>query len=595
MQTSSASSGPDRGSPLRRYGHIAAILVVIAIIAVVVVVSGGSDEKKPTASSTGSGSSTGSDGGATGLPAGAVTFNAAKAAGRTDVTFMDSCDKETGRLALPYAFTRECFANVADNGGATAKGVTKDTITVVVYLAPATDQILDFIAAPINNDDTADQIQATYEGYNELFQKYFQTYGRKVQLKFLHGSGGSDNEVTARADAVKAADELGAFAVWGGPVLAPAWTEEIKARGVVCLGCPGIKDLSPSVFPIGQKASQKYLQLAEYVTKKLKDKPAEFAGDAAFKTQNRKIGEVFINTAGSNAQADADEFKANLAKEGVNLTEQLPYDLSQLISSPEIATTLISKLKASGVTTVILSTDPIAPKSFTEEATKQNYFPEWVIGNSTLVDTAAFGRTYDQTQWAHAFGISTLAVREVEAVADRYDLYRWYFGEAPPAPDTAPVLFPQPGLFYAGLQAAGPNLTADTFRQGLFSGAPQDARVTTAPLITYGDHGLWPETDFNGIDDEVEIWWDPTATGPDEIHKEGAGLIRFVDNGKRYRPGEWTSDLNVFKTDGSVTLLTELPANETPKAYPSPAGGGSSSGSSSSGSSSSSSSSSSAN
>ncbi|MEY2406018.1 MAG: hypothetical protein QOG39_934, partial [Acidimicrobiaceae bacterium] len=325
----------------------------------------GKDDKKPAATSSGSNSSNSSSGA---LPAGAITFNAAKAAGRTDLTFMDTCDKDTGRLALPYAFTPECFANVADNGGATAKGVTKDTITVVVYLAPDVDPVLDYITQPINNNDTADQIQATYEGYNQLFQQYFQTYGRKVQLKFLHGSGGSDSEVAARADAVKAVDELGAFAVWGGPVLAPAWTEEIKARGVICLSCPTIKDLAPSVFPIGAGGAQKYLQLSEYVTKKLKDKPAEFAGDPAFKTQNRSIGEVYISTPGSTAEADAAGFRANLAKGGVTLKEQLPYRLDQLIASPEIATTLVSKLKASGVTTVILSTDPIAPKAFTASA-----------------------------------------------------------------------------------------------------------------------------------------------------------------------------------------------------------------------------------
>ena len=61
-------------------------------------------------------------------------------------------------------------------------------------------------------------------------------------LKFLDASGTSDNGTAARADAVKAVEELGAFAVWGGPVLAPAWTEEIKARGVICLGCPAIPD-----------------------------------------------------------------------------------------------------------------------------------------------------------------------------------------------------------------------------------------------------------------------------------------------------------------------------------------------------------------
>jgi hypothetical protein len=572
VQPSSATKGPDRGSNLRRYGPIAAIVVVVAVIATVVLLAGGKDDKKPTAATSSS---------AQGLPTGAIPFS--QKGNRTDLTFPSTCDTATGRVALPYAFTPECFANVADNGGATAKGVTKDSITVVVYLAPDTDPVLDFITKPIHNDDTADQIQATYEGYAELFQDYFQTYGRKVVLKFLHGSGGSDSEVQARADAQKAINELGAFAVWGGPALAPAWTEDIKAAGVVCLGCPAIPDPSPTVFPITASGDQTRLQLAEYITKKLKDKPAAFAGDDAFKSKPRVFGQIYINTSGSPSDADAASFKSALADKGVTLTQQLPYRLEDLIATPEIASNLVSKLKDAGVTTVILNTDPIAPKSFTEEATKQNYFPEWVYGGNALVDTAAFGRTYDQQQWAHAFGISSLGARVQPDVADKFDLYQWFKGTLPPAKDTAPVLFPQPSLFFAGLQAAGPNLTPDTFRQGLFSNAPSDTRTVVAPGISYGDHGIWPGgADFYGIDDFVEIWWDPAATGQDEIHHDGAGLVRFVDGGKRYRLGEWTSDLKVFETNGSVTLFDDIPAVEKPKQYPSPAASGSSNSSSSS-------------
>src|SRR4029079_19301877 len=94
--------------------------------------------------------------------------------------------------------------------------------------------------------------------------------------------------------------------------------------------------------------------------------------------------------------------------------------------------------------------------------------------------------------------------------------------------------------------------------------------------------------DYYGIDDFTEIWWDTSVSGPDEIHQQGQGLMEFVDGGKRYRPGEWPSDLRVFDKNGAVSLYTELPAAETPKDYPSPAGG-SGSGSSSSSSSSSSS------
>jgi len=562
MQPSSAGSGPERGSNLRRYGPIIGIVVVIAVIGAVVLLAGG-DDKKTTATSSGSSSASG----AVALPTGAIPFS--QKGNRTDLTFSDKCDLTTGRLKMPYFYAPECFANVADNGGATAKGVTKDTITVVVYLAPDTDPIIDFITAPIKNDDNADTDQATYEGYTQMFNEYFQTYGRKVVLKFLHGSGTADNEVQARADAVKAVEELGAFAVWGGPILSPAWTDEIKARGVICLGCPDIKEPAPDVFPITPSTEQTNLQVAEYVTKKLNGKPAQFAGDDAFKTKTRTFGHVYQNSAGSGAEADAAVFKKTLSDNGVTLTEQVSYSLADLVNSPEVATNVVSKLKAAGVTTVLLQPDPIAPKSFTEEATKQNYFPEWVDAAGTLIDTAAFGRTYDQKQWAHMFGISFLAAREKQEVADKFDLFTWYTGKVAPSEGYG-VLFPRPGLFFTGLQAAGPNLTADTFRQGLFFGAPSDARSLTAPGITYGNHGLYPGDDYYGIDDFVEVWWDPNATGPDEVRKDGKGLIQFVDGGKRYRLGEWTSDLKVFDPAGAVTLYDDIPAAEKPKEYPSP-------------------------
>ena len=569
MQPSSATDGSGGGgSSLRRWGPIVGIVVVIAIIAVVVIVSSGKDDKKTASTSSGSASSSS---GAAALPAGAIPFS--QKGNRTDLTFSDKCDQSTGKIAMPYFFTQECFANVADNGGATAKGVTGDSITVVVYIAPDTDPILDFITGPIQDNDTAAQKQATYEGFTKMFQDYFQTYGRKVNLKFLNGSGTSDDEVSARADAVKAVDEMGAFAVWGGPVLAPAWTEEIKARGAICLGCPAIPDPSPTVFPITASGDQTRQVLAEYVTKKLAGKNAQFAGEDDFKSKPRVIGQVFINTPGTPAEDDAKSFKDELQKNGVTLGAQVPYDLSQLIADPAVATNVVSKLKAAGVTTVIVNADPIAPKSFTEEATKQNYFPEWIYGGNALVDTNVFGRTYDQKQWAHAFGITSLAARETDALAQQYNLYRWYFGEPAPAINEEGVIFPQPALFFAGLQAAGPNLTADTFRQGLFYGAPTATRTVTQPGITYGNHGIWPGgDDYYGIDDFTEVWWDTTATGADETHHDGTGLMQFVDGGKRYRLGEWPSDLKVFNPSGAVALYDKLPASETPKSYPSPAG-----------------------
>src|SRR5205823_3290738 len=148
-------------------------------------------------------------------------------------------------------------------------------------------------------------------------------------------------------------------------------------------------------------------------------------------------------------------------------------------------TGIIAKLKSDGITTVVFGGDPVAPREFTTQATSQSYFPEWVLTGTALVDTTVFARTYDQRQWAHAFGVSTLAARFKPELGPSYYLYKWFKGEPPPAADTNGVLFPQPALFYAASQAAGPRLSPQTFRDGLFAGDPTPDAITQ-PSISFG-------------------------------------------------------------------------------------------------------------
>ena len=391
-----------------------------------------------------------------------------------------------------------------------------------------------------------------------------------MELKFLRGSGFSSDPVPARVGRDQGGGGDGRVRRLGRAVLAPAWTEEIKARGVICLGCPGIGENAPSVFPIVASGGQTRSQLAEYVLKKLAGKPAVHAGDAALQGVTRVFGHLYLQTAGGNQQQEAADFKALVVEGGSDIPEQVAYELDPA-RIQEQATSAIARLKAAGVTTVIFNGDPIAPSVFTREATNQDYFPEWIYGGSALVDTTAFGRTFDQQQWAHAFGISSLGARTLPGTGTSTVLYEWFTGEDPPADDSDGVLYPQPGLFFAALQSAGPNLTLDTFRAGLFGIEFAGDVAVTQPSISYGEQGIWEGVDYNGIDDFTEIWWDPTATGPDELGREGTGMFRYVDGGQRYLPGEWTGDLKVFDPAGTVTIYEELPPGEQPKDYPSPA------------------------
>ena len=575
MLPSSADAEGPRSSNLRRWGPLGIIVVILLIIGGVVLATRGGDNNKKPAASASAGPA---------LSTGAITFNQAKAQGRTDLTFPKGCDTSTGQVAIPTNYPNDCFANQPAQTDPNAKGVTNDAITVVVYIAPDQDPVLDFITAAIHNEDTGDQVQATYQGYNALYQAMYQTYGRKVQLKFLRASGQSTDAVAARADAVKASEELGAFAVWGGPALTRAWTDELNARGVVCLGCFGVDTPQPDVYAILASADQSNTQLTEYVTKRLANKPAKFAGDPALQTQNRVFGHLFITTTGGTEQQNADKLRDQMSAAGVKLDPRIPYTLDPA-RLQEQAGSVISQFKQAGVTSIIFQGDPVAPAAFTQEATRQNYFPEWIIGPTALVDTTAFGRTYDQKQWAHAFGISALTARIDPQVSDAFKLYKWFNGTTPAAIDTAGVLWPQPALFYAALQAAGPKLNADTFRTGLFSLTGATGKVTTQ-TITYGQHGYWPngsqsETcktppcdDYNGIDDYTEIWWDPTGTGPDEIRKDGTGIYQYSEGGKRFLPGQWTPDTHAFDKNGAVAIYNTPPPGEGAKNYPSPASDG---------------------
>ncbi|TML92029.1 MAG: amino acid ABC transporter substrate-binding protein [Actinobacteria bacterium] len=553
MEPSTDRPDGGRSRQLRRYGPLVAIVVIAAVVGAVVLLTSGGDNKKQTVA-----------GGEGNAPTGAISFSQAKKKG-LDVEFSKWCDKSTGRIAMPYFFRPECYANVKDNGGATAQGVTKDTIKVVVYLGEEHDPIIDFITAAIKNNDTTEQVKETYLGYDAIFGSLYQTYGRKVQIEFVQGTGTIVDEVAARADAQRAIAKR-PFIVWGGPAGTSAWADELAANKVICLSCTGgafndwWEQRDPyaiSVIPSGEQVA---LILSEFVEKQLAGRKAVFAGDRAFQARDRKFGAVYAESGAESARL-AGLFKDTLAAKGVQLAEQIPYTIDPA-RLQEQGAAMIGRLKAAGVTTVFFTGDPIAPRTFTEEATRQEYFPEWVINGSILTDVAAFGRTYDQRQWAHAFGITAGAARvRDENGGQIWKLHEWYHGKPPAAKDTYLVLWFQPAVFYAALQ---------TFRDGLFAGRPTQHAITQVS-VSWGRHGIWPKVDYNGVDDFTLLWWDPQAEGPDEIRKPGKGLYQYVDGGKRYLLGQFPRAApKMFDRAGAVALYPDIPAAERPPDYPPP-------------------------
>jgi hypothetical protein len=538
------------GSSLRRWGPIAAIVAVIAIVAGVVVLSGGDDDDgdDPTA-------------GETTLPSGvdrqAITFTEAEELD-LDVTFEAGCNEEDGRLIFPSFFRGECYANVDDNGGATDDGVTADTIKVAIYIAPDDDPILDFILGSIQSDDTSAQVQETYVGLLEMFNDIYQTYGRTVEPVFIQGSGLVNDAEAGRADAIRAADE-GVFAALGGPALNAGWSEELNARGIVCIGCFPIPEPEPNIFTVTMSQDQINIQLAEYIAVRLAGSPAQHAGED-LQSEERVFGHLWLNSSPDSAP-NAQQFADELSGRDVELAESIEFDIQR---ASEQAAGIITRLKDAGVTSVVIQGDPSTPAYFTEAATQQDYFPEWIIGGSALMDTTAFARSYDQEQWSHAFGLSTLAARTDPTVGGAEFRYNWYHGEPAPADDSVNVLEPNPLILFGAIQGVGPDLNSENLIQALYT-VDLVGETLTQVGFAYGDHGYYPTLeglDHNGIEDITELWWNPDEVSIDEIGREGPGSYMYVDGGRRFLPGTWEEGERAFDPEGAVSVYEEAPETE---------------------------------
>lgn len=612
MQPAHADDGGSSSNNLKKWGPIGAIVIVAAAVVGLIVVSGDDDGDVATDGTTPDTESTDTaepdttepeepdatdpevtdpqepdttdpdtDPDTTDPPAGGgeitypLSFSQAQEQG-IEVDWGERCDTSTGRLAVQWFFVPECYAPFAgDNGGETAPGVTADSIKVVQYFGPDDDPIINYLSQAVAVDDTNAESEETARNMLRMFDDFYEFYGRTIELEVYVSQGLARDEVTARSDAVRIAEDFRPFAVLGGPALTNAFADELAARGVMCIGCtPGqppewYAERDPYVYGLAIGAAQSRRHAREFIAKQLLGKNAEFAGDEAFQGQPRVFGHVYISSS-PESPTIAETFVDGLNEDGANVVELLPYTLDPATIQTQ-ASQIIAKLKASGVTSVLLASDGVAPRDLTREATAQDYFPEWVIVAPTLSDLTAFGRTYDQEQWANAFGVTHGAAPVTPEIAGFYALHQWLVGSEPPAADTIDLLMPNYTLLGAVLQYTGPDLTPENFRAALFDGPPTRPAITE-PFLSYGERGYWPDVDYNGVDDATLIWWDPTAEGPDEIRKQGTGMYVFVDGGTRFLPGEWPTESALFDPAAGTTIYETPPPDETPPQYPSPAG-----------------------
>jgi hypothetical protein len=302
-----------------------------------------------------------------------------------------------------------------DNGGATSPGVTKDTVSVVAVLPNDTQLEGTSVAAgtrPVRRSDM--QEGGTYadavHDYLLPLMKYYETWGRDIDVKFVTSSG--SDEAAQRADSVKI-KALKPFAVMD---LVTAGLDvldaEIAKAKIFVYGDATTteKALAQAPYRWGLSDAQSAAaNAAELIGKQLVGKKAEYAGDDATKKQTRKFGFVYIPTL-----VDVDRFTTSFEKYGGKLTTNNPYTSNGTTfgddaRAQEQAPIIVTKMKNAGVTTVIMVSDIAMNKAMMTQATKQEWFPEWYLTGAVFQDIAIFARGYPPEQAAQMFCVSNLS------------------------------------------------------------------------------------------------------------------------------------------------------------------------------------------
>ncbi|HUR77388.1 MAG TPA: hypothetical protein VMZ22_05540 [Acidimicrobiales bacterium] len=476
------------------------------------------------------------------------------------------CDPVTNRVRMPIRSAPPCLVSFSgNNGGATAQGVTAKEIKVVFYQPTVEAAVAAALTAAGASNTEAEQ-ESTMRDYVDLMSKHVQMYGRHIVIEVKHGSGKSDDDAAGRADAVDIGTRIKPFAVFGAPAT-NAFADELAARKILCICTTSqpqefYESHAPYIGYTSLMAStQGYIHRAEYLAKRLNGRNATHSGDAVMRTQKRTFGLLYYDTPDHGYRTGANFFVKHLREKyglALKVIQEYPNDYPAV---QEQARSYIQKLKDAGVTSVLCACDPIAPALITKEATKQRYFPEWIITGSALTDTTLFGRTYDPAQWRNAFGISFLTARVPETQGDAWRVYKWHFPDKDPAANNQyGVIYPAPLTLALGITMAGPNLTVQNWQKGLFSMPVSNAGLISAAQSSFGSKGIWPFTDYLALDDVTEIFWDPEPVGEDEVGNVAAGMYRYVAGGKRYLPGAHpSSDPNVFNNEGAPTVYAQSP------------------------------------
>ena len=428
-----------------------------------------------------------------------------------------------------------------DNGGATSKGVTADSITIAVP-----QQFLEDLAPPRH--------------MAAFFNQRFEFYGRSLSLVEYQTSGCVETQpdpAKMRADAVAVDEDMQAFAslAYAGCNGADHhYYDALAERGIISVvdgnTTNGIERnyqrRSPYQWNVMAGPDTILAQTAQFVCSSLAGKPPRYAGGRQAQAQTREFG-VITTRATDGTTPDLAPLLDGLRACGVEPLVKV--DDTTTAPAREGVNTIV-QMQDAGVTSVMcLCRGNDVSGVYMPAASAQGYQPEWVQSSyiNTDLDNTYGGGKAPADQSRNVIGITLR-----NKLLPRQDMpWHWAVKEVaptyePPASSyySAHSRYVQLLLLASGIQLAGPELTPESFARGLQAAQFPNPGAGTAPYFQARVGFQGPRHTMS--DDAAMFWFDPQRPGT--IDPSVPGAICYVDRGRRYAPGQWPTGDPAFRT-----------------------------------------------
>ena len=420
----------------------------------------------------------------------------------------------------------------SNNGGATSMGVTKDSIYVAYPDLGNTNCPADY---PVeHSQDTVD--------FANYMNDHFEFYGRKIVLEDFCVSATSTPPAAAmQADATKVAQQLnpgiGVFAsLEYAPVGGAAfyYYNQLAQDGVVSIDSDVMaQDYTGSYGPYEwsnlPSVEQFMTNMGALVCNRLAGQPQQYAGSPPPGASWGKVRSFRIVAGGASDGLTWNYQPLVAALGGCGLDTTVDHIQGGSSSNYTSEASRLSGQKcADGITTCPITTVLCVcggpdEANLMNAAQQQGYFPEWGVtgqggenyDSSSSSSGSNVGQSgYPASQLGHIIGITY--ENKIDAPASTF----WYraLKEVDPGYTYGDntldwwnqYRYEQLMLLAAGIQAAGPDLTPQTFANGLYGIHWPDPGAGAAPY--YQAHlGLSP-SNHHWFTDAAAIWFDAQAT-----------------------------------------------------------------------------------